>query len=79
MKQWSKKKPPGLNGLDAARQLKKRFPGIKVIILTVYENEEYVLQMVVEGLKNREIAKLLFVSMEIRVNNDIYFLKFHLS
>ncbi|MDA3791674.1 MAG: response regulator transcription factor [Desulfobacula sp.] len=40
---------PGLNGLEATRQLKKQFPEIKVIILTVHDNEEYVLQTLRSG------------------------------
>jgi len=32
---------PGMSGLDAARQLKAEMPGLKIIILTLYELEEY--------------------------------------
>lgn len=41
---------PGLNGLEATRQLKKHFPGMKIIILTVYANEEYVYQSLKAGV-----------------------------
>jgi DNA-binding NarL/FixJ family response regulator len=40
---------PGLNGLEATRQIKKRFPRIKIIILTVHANEEYILQTLQAG------------------------------
>lgn len=40
---------PGLNGLEATRQLKKRFPGMKIIILTAHANEEYVFQTLQAG------------------------------
>lgn len=40
---------PGLNGLEATRQLKKRFPQMKIIILTVYSNEEYIFQTLQAG------------------------------
>jgi DNA-binding NarL/FixJ family response regulator len=40
---------PGLNGLEATRQIKKSFPGTKIIILTVHTNEEYVLQAIQAG------------------------------
>ena len=40
---------PGLNGLEATRQLKKRFPEMKFIILTVHDNEEYILQTLRAG------------------------------
>jgi two-component system response regulator NreC len=40
---------PGLNGLEATRQIKKRFPDVKVLILTVHADEEYVLQVLSAG------------------------------
>ena len=32
---------PGMNGLDATRQLKRQMPELKIIILTIYDVEEY--------------------------------------
>ena len=40
---------PGLNGLEATRQIKKRFPEVQVLILTVHTGEEYVLQILRAG------------------------------
>jgi DNA-binding NarL/FixJ family response regulator len=40
---------PGLNGLEATRQIKKRFPEVQVVILTVHANEEYVFQILRAG------------------------------
>lgn len=40
---------PGLNGLEATRQLKKRIPAMKIIILTVHTTEEYVFQTLQAG------------------------------
>jgi DNA-binding NarL/FixJ family response regulator len=40
---------PKLNGLEATRQIKKWFPGVKVLILTMHANEEYVLQILRAG------------------------------
>jgi two-component system response regulator NreC len=36
---------PGLNGLEATRQIKHRFPGVKVLILTMHTTEEYIVQI----------------------------------
>jgi len=33
---------PGLNGLEAAERLARDFPAVRVIILTMHDNEEYV-------------------------------------
>jgi two-component system response regulator NreC len=40
---------PGLNGLEATRQIKKRFPEVKVLILTVHATEEYIFQILRAG------------------------------
>ncbi len=37
---------PGIDGLEATRRIKKKIPRIKVIVLTQYENKEYVLSAV---------------------------------
>lgn len=40
---------PNLNGLDATRQIKKLYPEVKVLGLTMYTNEEYILQLLQAG------------------------------
>ncbi len=40
---------PNLNGLEATRQIKKMHPDINVLILTMYTNEEYILQVLQAG------------------------------
>jgi len=40
---------PGLNGLEATRQIKKRFPEVKVLILTMHADEEYIFQVLRAG------------------------------
>jgi len=40
---------PGLNGLEAAARATKEFPGVRVIILSMHANEEYVLQALRSG------------------------------
>lgn len=40
---------PNLNGLDATRQIKRRFPTVKVLILTSHDNRQYVTQIVKTG------------------------------
>ena len=34
---------PILNGMEATRQIKKQFPEVKVLILSMYNNEEYIM------------------------------------
>ena len=40
---------PTMNGLDATRELKARHPEIKVLILSMYDDEEYVQQVIQAG------------------------------
>lgn len=40
---------PNLNGLEATRQIKRRFPEIRVVILTMHENHQYLMQIVKAG------------------------------
>ena len=53
----------GMNGLEATTRITKEFPEVKVIILSVHKNEEYVLQALRSGasgylLKDAGIAEL---------------------
>lgn len=40
---------PVLNGLEATKQIKKRFPDTKVLILTMHVNEEYIFEILKAG------------------------------
>ena len=55
---------PGVNGLQATRQIKKRFPQVCVLALTMYDNEEYFFEMLSAGgsgyvLKNAAPSELV--------------------
>lgn len=55
---------PGTNGIEATRIIKREFPNIGVIALTIHEEEEYVLELVRAGvsgyvLKDIAPAKLV--------------------
>jgi DNA-binding NarL/FixJ family response regulator len=54
---------PILNGLEATRQIRKQAPHVKVLVLSGYDNDEYVLQVIQCGangylLKNTVIEDL---------------------
>ena len=40
---------PGLNGLEATRQIKQKHPSIKVLILTMHETDQYLSEMLEAG------------------------------
>lgn len=41
---------PVMNGLEAAHKIKQRWPEIKIIILTTFNDEEYALQAFKDGV-----------------------------
>ncbi len=41
---------PRMNGLDAARQIRKEHPGVRVLMLTAYEDEPYILAALQTGV-----------------------------
>ena len=40
---------PDLNGIEATRQVKRLLPDVRVLVLTMHENEEYLFQMLRAG------------------------------
>ena len=48
---------PLLNGLEATSQIKRAKPNTKVLVLTMYTNEEYVLQMLKAGVNGYLVKK----------------------
>jgi DNA-binding NarL/FixJ family response regulator len=76
---------PGLNGLEAAERMTRDFPEVRIIILTMHDNEEYVLRALKAGvagylLKKAATAELetalhqvmhgeIYLSREIQIHN----------
>lgn len=42
---------PELNGLEAARQIHQRFPGIEIVILTLHDPLEFMDQVIASGAR----------------------------
>jgi DNA-binding NarL/FixJ family response regulator len=68
---------PVLNGLEATRQIKKQLPHIRVLVLSAYDNEDFVLQVVRSGadgylLKNCPAEDLLSAIRSVR-NGQAFF------
>ena len=42
-------KMPGMNGVEATRQIHARWPGIKVLVLTTYDDDEWVFDAIRAG------------------------------
>ncbi len=68
---------PNLNGLDATRHIRRRFPEVKVVILTMHENQLYVLQIVKAGatgcVLKRSLGRELVDAIEAAARGETYF------
>jgi DNA-binding NarL/FixJ family response regulator len=67
---------PGLNGLEAAARLAKEFPDVRVIILSMHPNEEYVWRALKAGAAGYLLKKAATAELETAlkqvVHGDIY-------
>ncbi len=68
---------PNVNGIEATGIIKERYPGTKVLILTIHENEEYIHELIMAGadgyvLKNAE-KKEIFDGVRAVAGGSTYF------
>ncbi len=40
---------PHMNGIEATRQIRHKFPDIKIVIITIYENDDYIFNAIMAG------------------------------
>ncbi|WP_171649937.1 response regulator transcription factor [Paenibacillus foliorum] len=67
---------PKLNGLEATKQIKLEFPDIKVLILTTFEDEEYIWEAIrhgasgflVKGVETEKILSTIQDCLDGRIN-----------
>jgi DNA-binding NarL/FixJ family response regulator len=68
---------PNLNGLEATRQIRRQFPDVKVVILTMHENQLYFLQIVRAGatgcVLKRSMGRELVTAIEAAARGESYF------
>lgn len=50
---------PGISGLEATAQIKNKAPDIKVLVLSMYDNDEYVLQVLKYGASGYVLKKAM--------------------
>ena len=67
---------PGLNGLEAAARLAKEFPDVRVIILSMHDNEEYVWRALTAGVAGYLLKKAatteLATALEHVAHGEVY-------
>jgi two-component system response regulator NreC len=52
-----------LNGLEATREIKRLFPSMKILILTMYDNEEWIFQILKAGASGYLIKDLAMTDL----------------
>lgn len=55
---------PGMNGLEATARLVREFPGMRVIIVSMHTNEEYVLQAIRAGASGYFLKRAATAELE---------------
>jgi len=55
---------PGLNGLEAAERMARDYPDVRIIILSMHDNEEYVLRALKAGVAGYLLKKSATVELE---------------
>ncbi|MBI4658980.1 MAG: response regulator transcription factor [Verrucomicrobia bacterium] len=55
---------PGMNGLEATTRLLREFPDVRVLILTMHTNEEYILQAMRAGVSGYLLKKAATTELE---------------
>jgi len=67
---------PGLNGIEATRQIKKHFPDVKVLILSMHPDDEYVLEALRAGASGYILKQAaheeLFTAIRAAYRNDVF-------
>ena len=68
---------PNLNGAEATRQIKRRFPRVQVVILTMHENQQYLAQIVSAGaigcVLKRSAGTELVTAVKAAARSESYF------
>lgn len=68
---------PNLNGAQATRQIKRRFPRVQVLILTMHENHQYLAQIVSAGtigcVLKRSAGTELVTAVKAAARGESYF------
>lgn len=68
---------PNMNGAEATRQIKRRFPRIRVVILTMHENQQYLTQIVNAGatacVLKRSAGTELVTAVKAAARGESYF------
>ena len=68
---------PNLNGIEAAKEIQKKYPGVKVLFLTMHKEMEYLQQAILAGAQGYVLKEKmdteLFPAIQTIMNGGVYF------
>jgi DNA-binding NarL/FixJ family response regulator len=63
---------PELNGIDTTRMIKEKYPAIKILMLTAFDDDEYIFESIMNGasgyLLKEEASEQLYLSIDVLYN-----------
>ena len=62
---------PRMNGLEATAQIRRRFPDVKILILSMYDDDEYVLQIIQAGASGYVLKRVAADDL-VRAIREVY-------
>jgi two-component system response regulator NreC len=60
---------PRMSGMDAIKEIKKRSPDTKILVLTVHKNEEYIVATLQAGADGYALKDSTHIELEIAIKN----------
>src|SRR5208337_3336939 len=60
---------PGMNGIDAIKEIKKRSPETKILVLTVHKTDEYILATLRAGVDGYVLKDSTNVELRMAIKN----------
>jgi DNA-binding NarL/FixJ family response regulator len=63
---------PGLNGLEAAERMARDYPDVRIIILTMHDNEEYVMRALKAGVAGYLLKKSATAELETALHQVLH-------
>ncbi len=67
---------PDLSGIEATREIKKRFPAVSIVALTIHEDEEYFFKMLEAGasgyVPKRAAPEELLIAIRAAAAGEVY-------
>ena len=62
---------PKMNGLEATREIKKKFPDMKILILTIHKNDEHILESLKAGANGYVLKESTYTELMVAIRQTL--------